>query len=77
MMYFRDTEISFAFMMRPEIEYWLSQGNNIFEHQKTYWMCLKSYKGHRIMISVPEDELLMVRPHLYTKTGKIFRGVKC
>jgi hypothetical protein len=76
MMHFKDTEVSYSPMMREEIEYWLSKGNNIFEHRGVYWMRVLHFMGHRIMIHVPEEELVRVRPQLYTKTGKIFRGVQ-
>lgn len=76
MMHFKNTEVAFAPMMRGEIQYWLSTGCNIFEHRGQYWMRVLHYTGHRIMIPVLEDQLLSVNPRLYTKTGKIFRGVK-
>ena len=75
-MHFKDTEVAFAPMMRGEIEYWLSKGYNIFEHRGYYWMRVLHFTGYRVMIPVPEDQLLRVNPRLYTKTGKIFRGVK-
>lgn len=75
MMHFKDTEVAYPPMQAPEIEYWLSKGNNIFEHRGLFWMRIKHYKGHRIMIQAPEEEIVRVKPHMYTKTGKIFRGV--
>ena len=73
-MHFRDTETSYAPMMKPEIEYWLTQGKTIFRHTSGYWMRLFAESGSRVLISVPAAELELVDPKLYARTNGIVRG---
>lgn len=74
MMHFRNTETSYADMMKPEIEYWLTQGKTIFRHGNDYWLRLFAENGSRVMICVDRFELQLVNPKMYTRTKDVYRG---
>ena len=74
MMHFRNTETSYAPMLKPEIEYWLTQGKTIFRHSTGYWMRLFKEGGGRVLISVSADELQLVNPKMYVRTKDVYRG---
>lgn len=74
--HFADTELSYAPMMRSEIEYWLFSGKTIFRHREKYWMRLFNEKGARIMISVPAEQLAKLNPTMYTNDHGIIRAMQ-
>lgn len=74
--HFANTELSYAPMMRGEIEYWLFKGETIFKHRGDYWMRLYSERGHRIMIAVHPGQLAQVNPRLYTNDHGIIRSTR-
>ncbi len=68
-LHFSDTEIAFAPMLSPEIQYWLGKGHKIFKHSGTRWMRITHYKGHRVLIEVPERELSKLDTHWFNTAG--------
>lgn len=68
-LHFADTEIAFAPMLSSEIQYWLSKGHKIFKHSGTHWMRITHYKGHRVLIHVPEHELAKLDNKWFKTTG--------
>lgn len=73
-MHFTDTEISYADMMKPEIQHWLLEGKTIFRHGNDYWLRLFKERSGRVMISVPDYELAKINPKFYTRTKDIYIG---
>lgn len=70
---FKDTEISFTPMMRPEIDYWLSRGYKIFTHKGINWMRVLHTDGHRIMIMAPDEELERIDTRRFERVGMVTR----
>lgn len=70
-LHFSDTEISFAPMLSSEIQYWLSRGYKIFKHRDTHWMRVTHYKGHRVLIQVPDREMAKLDNKWFKTTGII------
>lgn len=59
-LHYKDTEISYAPMMHPEIEYWLGRGDTLFRHQGVWWMKVTHHQGHRVLIHAPLHEVQQV-----------------
>ncbi len=73
-LHYADTEISYAPMMRCEIEYWLSRGDTLFRHQDIWWMKVQHHEGHRVLIHAPLHEVqqVLAKP-LYEQRGCTIR----
>lgn len=73
-LHYNDSEISYAPMMRPEIEHWLSCGHILFRHRDIWWLKLQHHKGHRVLIhaSLHGVQQLLAKPH-YEQRGCTIR----
>ena len=73
-LHYADSEISYAPMLRPEIEYWLSRGNTLFRHQDIWLMKITHHRGHRVLIAAEAHEVrqLLAKPH-YEQRGCTIR----
>ncbi len=76
-LHYSDTEISYAPMMRPEIEYWLWCGHTLFLHKGIWWMKITHYNGHRVLMEAPLSEVREVlNKSMYEQVGCTLRMKK-
>lgn len=59
-LHYKDSEVSYAPMMRPEIEHWLSRGYVLFQHRNIWWMKIQHHRGHRVLVAAEAHEVRQV-----------------
>jgi hypothetical protein len=73
-LHYKDTEISYVPMLRPEIEHWLGRGYALFQHRNIWWLKIQHHRGHRVLIQADAHEVrqLLAKPH-YEQRGCTIR----